>query len=163
MYSACVLCTLAGETTPSPPGMHILYDFLTSHIKTSPKAPTLSQKAPVRVFLLHYWHKNNVDEEEQVTHSPPDKRRNHERVHARLKVHIEDLIREARERLGIETVWSIETCVCCPEDLPNAEASIWWHAELFYARLYIRCSHQHTKNRRLQALPPAIINWLVYH
>lgn len=84
-------------------------------------------------------------------------------MHNKLSAYVDDLVAGARDRLGIESVWSIEACVCCPQDLPQAEASIWWHAELFYARLYIRCSHAHPKTRRLQTIPNEIVSWLVYH
>lgn len=89
--------------------------------------------------------------------------RAHTRLHHKLEAEIQALLPGARERLGVEPVWSIEICVCCPEDLPQAEASIWWHAELFYARLYIRCSHQHHKTRKTQRISDQIIKRLVYH
>lgn len=94
---------------------------------------------------------------------PTPMTRAHVRMHNKLTTTIDNLVAGARERLGIESVWSIETCVCCPQDLPQAEASIWWHAELFYARLYIRCSHVHPKTKRLQTIPTEIVSWLVYH
>jgi hypothetical protein len=40
---------------------------------------------------------------------------------------------------------------------------MWWHAELFYARLYIRCSHQHPKTKKMRTIPDDILAWLTYH
>lgn len=94
---------------------------------------------------------------------PTPMTRAHSRMHNKLTVFVENLVAGARERLGIEPVWSIEVCVCCPQDLPQAEASIWWHAELYYARLYIRCSHAHPKTKRFQTIPDEIVSRLVYH
>lgn len=95
----------------------------------------------------------------------------HQRMHQRIGANVEDLIAGARDRVGIESAWSIEVRVCCPEELPGAEASIWWNAELFYARLFLRCCSssgsevmgRDGKRGKCERLPHAFVEWLVYH
>lgn len=57
-----------------------------------------------------------------------------------------------RQEVGVEGIWSIEIRVCCPEDMGSHEASIWWDAELWYARMMLRCS-----------LSQPMMEWLVCH
>lgn len=78
--------------------------------------------------------------------------RGHRRRHERLEDWVRDLIRGARDRLGVESAWSITPEICCPATLPSVEASIWWDAEVFYASMQIRCD-----------VPDHLVSWLVYH
>lgn len=78
----------------------------------------------------------------------------HWRVHHLLKDQAEAHIRRFRKRVGLEEIWSIEVLICCPEseEVQTAEASVWWDAEVWYARMLLRCN-----------LPPALFEWCVVH
>jgi hypothetical protein len=65
---------------------------------------------------------------------------------------VEHVIKNYRQGLGIEEIWKIDVQVCCPEQLPQAEASIWWDAECWFARLHVRCN-----------LSGEFLSWLVLH
>lgn len=75
----------------------------------------------------------------------------HRKRHASYKSRVLEVITSCRDRLGIESVWSIEVQVQCPSCLPH-EAAIQWDSEAFYARLALRCS-----------VPARLVTWLVYH
>jgi hypothetical protein len=57
-----------------------------------------------------------------------------------------------RDTIGIEPIWTIEVRICCPEEMPESEASIFWHAEVWYARMMVRCD-----------VPEDLLSWLVIH
>lgn len=76
----------------------------------------------------------------------------HWQEHAQAEARIRAIIVQSRDLIGLESAWSIELCVLCPERLPEHEASIWWDAEYFYARIHIRCG-----------LPEDLECWLVKH
>lgn len=90
-----------------------------------------------------------VEEEEERWRQERAYQRVH---HASLREQVMRHIQRLRRRVGLEEIWSIDVLVCCPQDLPEAEASIWWHEEVWYARLQVRCT-----------LSPLLLEWCVCH
>lgn len=76
----------------------------------------------------------------------------HRVVHTQGKGLALSLVEKHRASLGIEPNWTIDPVVLCPADLKNHEAVIWWDAEVYYARLYVRCT-----------IPSQFLEWLVLH
>jgi hypothetical protein len=72
--------------------------------------------------------------------------------HEAVQAYCEETIRIWRSRVGIETVWSVEVDVHCPAEMGVHEASIWWDAEVWYARLEVACTFD---------VP--MLEWLVVH
>jgi hypothetical protein len=75
-----------------------------------------------------------------------------ERHHQLVRATAESVIKTYRQRMGIEEAWSIEVQVLCPSYLPQSEASIWWDAEVWFARMHLRCG-----------LSAEFLTWLILH
>jgi hypothetical protein len=73
----------------------------------------------------------------------------HHRTYGEWMTHA---INQHRDRIGLDTSWVIDPRVCCPQEMPGQEGSIWWDAQVSYARVMLRCD-----------LPAALRLWVVVH
>lgn len=76
----------------------------------------------------------------------------HEGMHGRIGKYVGALIERYRGRVGLDVYWSIEVRVLCPGEMVEHDADIWWQAELWVARVCVRCD-----------LHAALLKWVVIH
>lgn len=76
----------------------------------------------------------------------------HEAMHSRIGKYVGALIERYRGRVGLDVYWSIEARVLCPGEMVEHDADIWWQAELWVARVCVRCD-----------LHAALLEWVVIH
>lgn len=66
-----------------------------------------------------------------------DEQRAHD--HQDLLAFVQTVMTNYRADIGIEPYWTVESRICCPDEMSEAEACIWWDTDLWYARMLLRC------------------------
>lgn len=93
-------------------------------------------------------HTRSFSGEEEETEDGTRRQKHHEQVTRDVEHHIARL----RRRVGLEDIWSVEVRIACPVEMEDAEACISWDAEVWYARMSLRCT-----------LSPLLLQWCVCH
>jgi hypothetical protein len=76
----------------------------------------------------------------------------HQEKHTHYSKDTERLIQRFRRRCGVEDIWQIETHIGCWSKDQQAEASIRFDAEVWYAHLFVCCE-----------VTPDLLIWCVLH
>lgn len=62
-----------------------------------------------------------------------------ETEHAPVYREVQNALEACRSIVGLEPDWTIDVRILCPDELIDSEAAIYWHAEVWFARLMVRC------------------------
>lgn len=98
-------------------------------------------------------HLSRLSVEEVSAGEDKDEERNRrQKHHEQVTRDVEHHIARLRRRVGLEDIWSVEVRIACPVEMEDAEACIFWDAEVWYARMSLRCT-----------LSPLLLQWCVCH